>query len=112
MITTTVDASISEELVCNYFKTLVNRFFKILPMREENEPSLPIYMKSLRSELIGCSDIIVMMDYDPRILTLISTLQYLIQNPDCPVKDVRREVFKSIGICEELHKRYMEMIGQ
>ena len=48
MVNTTADAQLSSELVFNYFKNLVNQFFKILPMRESEEESLPIYIDSSR----------------------------------------------------------------
>jgi hypothetical protein len=38
---------INSELLSNYFASLVNAFFKILPMRENGEVSLPTYMHSL-----------------------------------------------------------------
>ena len=39
-------------------------------------------------------------------MTLISILQYLIDTPDCPVQDVKREVFRAISICNKLKSRY------
>ena len=107
-VNTTADAQLSSELVFNYFKNLVNQFFKILPMRESEEESLPVYIDSLRSELIGCSHLIVGLECDPYFLTLLNILQYLIDNPDCPVKTTKREVFKAISICNRFKAKYTE----
>lgn len=109
-IDTVNGSTIDMDLLNNYLKNLVNLFFKILPMRENEEDSLPVYMKSLQSELIGCKEIITALNNDHLFLSLISILQYLIDN-DCSVKDVRREVFNAISICNKLKTRYQRTEG-
>lgn len=109
-IDTVTGSTIDVELLNNYLKNLVNLFFKILPMRENEEDSLPVYMRSLQSEIIGCKEIITALNNDHLFLSLISILQYLIDN-DCSVKDVRREVFNAISICNKLKARYQRMGG-
>lgn len=101
-IATSVGRSIDTELLCNYFGTLVNHFFKILPMRENEESSLPTYMRSLQVELMGCGELIDKVRLDPSYLTLLSILQYLIDHPASDVADVKREVFRAINICHRL----------
>lgn len=108
MINTTADAQLSSELIFNYFRNLVNQFFKILPMRESEEESLPVYIDSLRSELLGCSRLIVGLGKDPYFLTLLNILQYLSDNPECSVKTTKREVFKAISICNRFKAKYTE----
>lgn len=90
----------------NYIRKLVDRFFKILPMREDEEETLPIYMESLRDELLGCSRLILSIQYDADFLGLIATLQYLIDHSDDSVDVYRREVFKSIKVCNKLRDHY------
>lgn len=99
---------IDAELLVNYFKTLVNLFFKILPIREAEDPTLETYMCSLRNELLGCREVVVAIHNNAGFLSLISILQYLIENPDCSVRDVKREVFKAISICNRLAACYGE----
>ena len=94
--------TISSEVVQNYFKSLVNRFFKIIPIKEENCNSLTTYMKSLQKELIGCKNLINFLNNDALFLSLISILQFFIDNPDCEVGEIRREVFHAISICNKL----------
>lgn len=96
------------KLLYNYFKTLVNQFFKILPIRENEEASLPTYMRSLQVELLGCKEFIPLLCEDAAYLTLLGILQYLIDNPQCTVREVRREVFRAISVCNKLKAQYAE----
>ena len=106
ILNTNTESSITPKLISNYFENLVNLFFKILPMREKNEHSLNTYMKSLQLELIGCKKLISGFGDDHNFLTLLSILQYLIDNPECELERVRREVFHSISICNKLKAKY------
>lgn len=106
MIETSLGISVEDELLQNYFHNLVNSFFKILPIREKEEDSLSIYIQSLQIELLGCKSIIVALNNDPQYLTLISILQYFIDNPECEVYKVKREVFRAISICNKLKTKY------
>ncbi|MCQ2770658.1 MAG: hypothetical protein MJ236_02530 [Clostridia bacterium] len=94
------------EIIHNYFKSLVDSFFKILPMRESDEGSLKMYIKSLQRELIGCKTFIVELQNDPLFLRLLSILQFFIDNPDEEIPVVKSEVFKAISICNKLKAAY------
>lgn len=106
MVETTAGMPIDSEILHNYFRTLVNHFFKILPIREQNEESLTTYMQSLRAELLGCKGLVGALHKDASYLTLLSILQYLIDNPECTVREVKREVFHAISICNKLKSQY------
>lgn len=106
MIETTVGKWIPDGMLRNYFEHLIDRFFKILPMWEDEEETLPIYIKSLQTELAGFKSLIIRLNNDFSMLTLLSILQFFIDNPDCPVGDVKREVFRAINICKNLQSRY------
>ena len=106
MIALTNGAEINGAVIHNYFRALVNLFFKILPMQESGSASLGTYMRSLQCELCGCRDLINAIDNDPRDMSLISILEYLIQNPTCDHLVVRREVFQAISICNKLQAKY------
>lgn len=101
------DSAISQRLLYNYFKNLVNSFFKILPIKEEKPETLPIYMESLQMELIGCKHLVVGMGDEPAFLSLLSILQYLIDYPECGQHEVRREVFRAISLCNKLKAIYL-----
>ena len=106
MVETTAGMPIDAEVLHNYFRNLVNHFFKILPIREQNEESLTTYMQSLQAELLGCKGLVSAIQNDASYLTLLSILQYLIDNPDCTVREVKREVFRAISICNKLKAQY------
>ena len=106
MVETTAGMPIDAEVLHNYFRNLVNHFFKILPIREQNEESLTTYMQSLQAELLGCKGLVSAIQNDASYLTLLSLLQYLIDNPECTVREVKREVFRAISICNKLKAQY------
>ncbi len=97
---------VNPDMLHNYFHALVGRFFKILPIKESNEDTLRTYMESLQMELLGFKSLMDLIQNDQRLLSLISTLQYLIDEPDCDVSVVKREVFRAIRICEALSSDY------
>lgn len=99
---------LDNKLLHNYFKQLINHFFKILPMRENEDESLPVYIRSLQIELLGCDDVVPSLKTNPMFLTLLSILQYTSDHPECSVKEVRREVFRAISICNKLKAEYAE----
>ena len=106
MIQTKVGVPMDATILANYFRSLVNLFFKILPIWESGEGSLETYMKSLQAELLGCKELIEAIHNDPLFLSLISILQYLIDNPSMGATAVKREVFRAISICNKLKARY------
>lgn len=107
MVETAAGVQIDTKFLHSYFRTLVNNFFKVLPMRENEEDSLQTYMRSLQIELLGCKEFIVAIKDDSLYLTLLAILQYLIDNPECTVPEVKREVFRAISICNKLQSRYV-----
>lgn len=96
-------------LLYKYLRNLVNQFFKILPLRENEEESLTAYMGSLQHELVGANSVIAEVDFNPMFFSLIAILQYLIDNPDSTVSVYKREVFKAISICNKLKSRCEEL---
>lgn len=106
MIQTKVGVPMDAKVLNNYFRTLINLFFKILPIWESGESSLDTYMRSLQAELLGCKELIDAIHADSLFLSLISILQYLIDNPDCEIAVVKREVFRAISICNKLKSKY------
>lgn len=109
MMETTDNCKIDSGFIVEYFKNLVNSFFKVLPMKENNEDSLETYMRSLKLELLGCQELMCALKNDSLYITLLSILQALIDNndnPDFNIQDVKREVFRAISICNKLKSRY------
>lgn len=106
MTKTVSGKAITPNMLHNYLRNLVNQFFKILPIRESEEGTLITYMQSLQVELLGFNELMVAIKDDQRLLSLISILQYLIDNPECPIPVVRREVFRAISLCNKLDTEY------
>ena len=90
----------------NYFQYLVNHFFKLLPMRENGAETLCQYMNSLMFEIGGFNRLFVETDYSAYIVTLLSILQGLIDDPEIDIVVYRREVFHAINICNKLQEIY------
>lgn len=109
IVSTITGQTVNVKTLENYFKRLIDRFFKILPIKECNEQSLTEYMQSLQLELLGAKKLIEVLNNDPALLSLIATLQYLIDNPSCTNREVKREVFKAISICTKLKSKYTDI---
>lgn len=97
---------VSNKMLHNYFGALVGRFFKILPLRESMSDTLGTYIESLQMELLGFHALMVGAEFDQRLLSLISFLQYMIDNPDCDIPTVKREVFRAIRLCNDMDSEY------
>jgi len=106
MVQTSAGIQMDAAVLENYFRSLINLFFKILPLKESKERSLETYMRSLQAELLGCRSLVVAIHEDSLFLSLVSILQYLIDHPESDVAFVRREVFRAISICNKLKERY------
>ena len=105
-IQTTAGVPMDARMLSDYMRSLVNRFFKILPIREDGEDTLETYMRSLQAELLGCKEFVLAIHEDPLFMSLLNILQYLIDNPECSLTVVKREVFRAISICNKLKAKY------
>lgn len=107
-IDTSARQPVDSKIIQNYLKSLINRFFKILPMRENGEASLEVYMRSLQCELLGCQSLMPIFGENDSYISLLSILQFLSDTPDCPIAEVKREVFRAISICNKLRASLIE----
>lgn len=100
--------TLPKKLIYKYFSSLVNCFFKILPIKENGEESLTKYVESLRDEMMGARNLMILdaIDCDARYLTLLAILQNLIDDPNYSVKKTKRDVFRAINICNSLKDQY------
>lgn len=105
-VKTAANMPVDTVILENYFRTLINLFFKILPIWESGESSLDTYMRSLQMELLGCKEFVIALHEDGLFLSLLSILQYLIDHPMCEIPVVKREVFRAISICNKLKSKY------
>ena len=98
--------TLTDKLFENYLDRLVPRFFKILALNDDNNPTLTQYIKSFQRELIGSKNLVNVLNDDARFLTLISTMQFFI---DSGVDN--SEVKKCITISKQLKKHYFSKDG-
>lgn len=102
---TTQSVRLSSEMIAKYMSNLTNRFYKILPIRENEPGTLRDYIGSLLLEMRGCQSLIASLDNDDRYMTLLAVLEYM-KSHDMPIREVRREVFRSIDIIKKLQEKY------
>lgn len=95
---------IPSELCENYFDILINRLYKILPLKEEESSTVVTYIESLLSEMTGGQEVILILENDGRFLSIINSLEYIRSCDDVGV--CKREIFKCIRIVETLKKKY------
>lgn len=92
---------IPAETVSVFLNGAVGKVFKILPIREQECPSLGTYIESLQDELLGFMWYIGDRTESAQVLSVISILQFL-RDAEPDVHIVKREVFKAIGILKRL----------
>lgn len=100
----------NKNVIYDYFRRLISKFFKILPMWENKEDTLKTYMDSLKIELTGCNSVIGELGDCADMLSMISILQYFIDHPDAKIDVVRREVFHAISLCDSVRAKCCEVI--
>lgn len=108
---TTHGHEISDASVYNYYRFLINLFFKILPMWESGEPSIIEYMLGVQTKLLGFAELVPEVGDNPMYISLVSTLQFLINNPDLSKTKVKHDVFDCISVCNKLMSQIMERGG-
>ena len=96
-----------KENFCRYFEFLINKTYKILPLKEEKSDTLKSYLESYQRELIGNMDLIPLLVDEPKFITLLNTMQFLISD-EYSDKVCKREVFKCIRILEEINEKYFK----
>ena len=96
---------IPNETLSQYFKHLIGKTFKILPLFEEGSPTLTTYINSYQRELIGDCYLFRQLNADPKFMTLISTVEYL-GNANYDHATCKSEVLKCTNILRDIHDRY------
>lgn len=96
-----------KETFCRYFEFLINKTYKILPLKEEKSDTLKSYLESYLRELIGNKDLIPLLVDEPKFVTVLNTMQFLISE-DYSDKVCKKEVFKCIRILEEIKDKYFK----
>lgn len=97
--------NIPNENLSQYFKSLVGKTFKILPLYEEDSSTLPSYLKSYQRELIGDSKLFKELVDEPKFITLLATIEFL-ANGDYDHDVCKSEVLKCTNIINDINRKY------
>lgn len=91
---------LNDDLLNKYFDRLVSKVFKLLPLKEEENPTLSSYLESLILELYGGKELINHLQENPEYLTLLMSLESL--NSVNNMIMYKKEIFKCINIIKKL----------
>lgn len=95
--------------VCyNFFTRLVDKLFKIIPLKESNSDTVNSYIKDLIYELLGYNSIFEMTDCNPKVLNIVCILES-VKNEDMKHYEYRRNIFKCITIAKQLQNIVCEV---
>lgn len=98
-------AEIDVKTMAEYFNVLIGKCFKLLPLYEEQNDNIEIYLKSLLLELCGGNRLIV---EDTLFLELINNLESLslVKNK----KTFRSQVLKCTNLCKKISDKLKESV--
>jgi hypothetical protein len=105
----TLNLSVGERK--SYIKHLINKTYKILPLKEESMTSgdyatLVAYTKSYLIELKGAAMLLDMIKDEPIIIDVMGTIEYLSKNVDkCSHQEVKVMIFRCIHTLNKLLER-------
>jgi hypothetical protein len=88
----------------------IDKIFKILPMKEEQCPTLITYIQGLVREFNGNSSLMEGLLYEKEFLSLAGTLENL-TDIDISFEEFRSDVFKSISIVKKMKKNLGDKNG-
>lgn len=105
----------NDKIFKEYIDRMTDRMFKILPLFEENNEGLSLYIQSLIFELNGLPYVVGGLEHlDSDYINLLSTLESLYDESivQCDKEDthnlIRREVFKSMNIVKAIGDKATE----
>ena len=78
-------------------------------VKEEKSETLKSYLESFQRELIGNMDLVSILVDEPKFITVLNTMQFLISE-EYSDKICKREVFKCIRILEDINNRYFKEV--
>ena len=93
----------------NYYRFLIGKLFKILPLKERDCSTLKLYLKSLQRELIGNSGLLYQLKDEPQFISLLNIIQFFIDG-EYDKEECKSEVFRAISIVEDINRKYCEEV--
>ena len=92
--------NINEEVLSEYFRILINRIFKILPLRQEHILTLDRYVDNLIIELSGGENFLLNQGIYIELINNLEVFHDLTE-----VRDIKKQVFRCIDICNKIIKK-------
>ena len=88
---------IDKESLQEYFKNLIGRLWKILPLKEQQCLTLDKYLFNLRLELMGGEELLLKSGLFIELLNNLEALTAM-ENKE----DYKPQIFRCISICEKI----------
>lgn len=83
-----------------YSKKLVDKIFKLLPLRDEGNENLPKYHESLMIEILGSSKLLIGLQNKSEFVSMLSSLEMVLTIEDKAL--YKRKVFECINLAKKL----------
>lgn len=100
----------NNERLCGYLNGVVDSVFKILPLYEEKNTGIELYVESLLKGLFELDKVIKIehsFEYIS-LLTIVKAVQTEVTSEESQKKIVKREVFNSINTIKKLISKIEE----
>lgn len=98
------------DVMCyNFLSRLIDKLFKIMPLKECHSETVENYITDLIFELSGNAEIFNISNYNPKVLDIICILES-IKNEDMSHAEYRRNIFKCISITKQLKEHISDEV--
>jgi hypothetical protein len=87
-----------------FLTSMIGAVFKVLPLYDSNNETLPDYIESLYIQLIGGRETYEDLKLSQEYTTIINVIQYFRAN-EYSKKTCKREILKCVNLLEKLSKR-------
>lgn len=94
----------------NYLCKLIDRIYKIIPLKEDNIETVGSYIENIIEEILGNAELINSINYDSRVMIITSTLYSIIGATEHDI--YKRSVFKCIRYIEQLKDTVSEELSK
>lgn len=94
---------IPDILTYNYLSRLIDKLFKIIPLKETRSQTINTYIEDLLFELSGNTSVFKDSNYNSKILDIITIVESVRTN-DMLHEEYRRLIFKCINTVQQLQE--------
>lgn len=101
---------IPDTMCYNFLSRLVDKLFKIIPLKENHSATVTTYIEDLIYELSGNNELFEVSNYNPKILDIICTLES-VKDENMSHAEYRRSIFKCITITRQLKEHISDEVS-